>query len=58
MDCIVHMVAKHLTQLSDFHFTSTGLFKDKIMGQGSLAPTAHGVTKLSPLSYWTELNGL
>ena len=58
MDCIVHMVAKHLTQLSDFHFTSTGLFKDKIMGQGSLAPTAHGVTKLSPLSYWTDLNGL
>ena len=37
MDCIVHMVAKRLTQLSDFHFTSMGLIKDKIMGQGSLA---------------------
>ena len=37
MDCIVHVVSKSLTQLSDFHFTSTELFKDKIMGWGSLA---------------------
>ena len=30
MDCIVHGVIKSRTQLSDFHFTSWGLFKKLI----------------------------